>query len=95
MLFRSAWQAPRLPLAETRLADAIEQFNLFNWEQFELADRALAERRVSGIFRADGADEFIDYLRREHRIAVERVNRTSSSDRNSPGGIALLLRPLP
>jgi transmembrane sensor len=90
-----AWQAPRLPLAETRLADAIEQFNLFNWEQFELADRALAERRVSGIFRADGADEFIAYLRREHRIAVERVNRASSSDRNSPGGIALLLRPLP
>lgn len=90
-----AWQAPRIPLADTRLADAVEQFNLYNWEQLELADRALAERRVSGVFRADSTEEFATYLRREHRITVERVNRTSSSDRNSPGGVALLLRPAP
>jgi ferric-dicitrate binding protein FerR (iron transport regulator) len=90
-----AWQAPRIPLADTRLADAIEQFNLYNWEQFELADRVLGERRVSGVFRADSVDEFAAYLRREHRIATERVNRTSSSDRNSPGGISLLLRSIP
>ena len=90
-----AWQAPRIPLAQTRLADAIEQFNLYNWEQFELADRTLGEQRVSGVFRADNADAFAAYLRREHRIVTERVNRTSSSDRNSPGGISLLLRVLP
>jgi len=90
-----AWQAPRLPFAETRLADALDQFNLYNWEQFELVDRALGERRVSGVFRADNADEFAAYLRREHRIVSERVNRTSSSDRNSPGGISILLRLAP
>ena len=90
-----AWQAPRLPFAETRLADAIEHFNLFNWEQFELVDPALGERRVNGVFRADNADTFAAYLRREHRIVTERVNRTSSSDRNSPGGISILLRLAP
>jgi transmembrane sensor len=90
-----AWQAPRLPFAETRLADAIDQFNLYNWEQFELVDRALDDRRVSGVFRADNADTFAAYLRREHRIVSERVNRTSSSDRNSPGGISILLRLAP
>lgn len=90
-----AWQAPRLPFAETRLADAIDQFNLYNWEQFELMDRALDDRRVSGVFRADNADEFAAYLRREHRIVTERVNRTSSSDRNSPGGVSILLRRAP
>ena len=90
-----AWQAPRLPFAETRLADAIEHFNLFNWEQFELVDPALGERRVNGVFRADNADTFAAYLRREHRIVSERVNRTSSSDRNSPGGVSILLRLAP
>ena len=57
-----AWQAPRLPFAETRLADAIDQFNLYNWEQFEVVDRALDERRVSGVFRADNADGFVRLL---------------------------------
>jgi predicted metalloendopeptidase len=38
---------------------------------------------------------FAAYLRREHRIVSERVNRTSSSDRNSPGGISILLRLAP
>ncbi len=90
-----AWQAPRLPFAETRLADALDQFNLYNWEQFESVDRALGERRVNGVFRADNADTFAAYLRREHRIVAERVNRTSSSDRNSPGGVAILLRLAP
>ena len=90
-----AWQAPRLPFAETRLADAIDQFNLYNWEQFELVDPALGERRVNGVFRADNAAPFAAYLRREHLIVTERVNRTTSSDRNSPGGISMLLRPAP
>lgn len=90
-----SWQAPRVVFSDTRLADAIEQFNLYNWEQFELRDAALGERRVNGVFRADLPEEFVRHLASEHRIVGERVRRPSSSDRSDFGGASIVLRAAP
>ncbi len=90
-----SWQAPRVSFSDTRLADAIEQFNLYNWEQFELRDATLGEQRVNGVFRADLPEEFVRHLILEHRIVGERVRRPSSSDRSDPGGAAIVLRATP
>ncbi len=90
-----AWQAPRVALADTRLADAIEQFNLYSWAQLELRDEALGEVRVSGVFRADVPDDFLRHLAATHKIISQRVRNPSSSDPNGPGAILILLRAAP
>lgn len=87
-----AWQAPRVALAETRLADAIEQFNLHAWAQLELRDQALADLRVSGVFRADLPDDFLRHLAETHQVDSERVRNPSSSDPSGPGSILIRLR---
>ncbi len=87
-----AWQAPRVALADTRLADAIEQFNLHSWAQLELRDEALAELRVSGVFRADVPDDFLRHLTATHQVVSQRVRNPSTSDPSGPGSILILLR---
>lgn len=87
-----AWQAPRVALADTRLADAIEQFNLHSWAQLELRDEALAELRVSGVFRADVPDDFLRHLAATHQVASQRVRNLSTSDPSGQGSILILLR---
>lgn len=90
-----AWQAPRVALADTRLADAIEQFNLYSWSQLELRDEALGDVRVSGVFRADMPDDFLRHLAAQHRIVSQRVRNPLSSDSSGPGAISILLRAAP
>lgn len=90
-----AWQAPRVALADTRLADAIEQFNLYSWAQLELRDEALGGVRVSGVFRADAPDDFLRYLAATHKIVSQRFRNPSSSDPTGPGAISILLRAAP
>lgn len=57
-----AWQAPRLQFQETRLADAIAEFNRLNRHQLELLDPALGELRIGGNFRPDNVDGFVRLL---------------------------------
>lgn len=90
-----AWQAPRIAFSSTRLADAIEQFNLHSWVQLELRDEALAELRVSGVFRVDVPDDFLRHLAATHRIVGQRIRNPSSSDPGGPGAISILLRAAP
>lgn len=87
-----AWQAPRVALAETRLSEAIEQFNLQSWAQLELRDEALADLRVSGVFRADVPDDFLRYLATTHRVVSQRVRNPSTSDLSGPDSSVILLR---
>lgn len=87
-----AWQAPRVALADTRLADAIEQFNLHSWAQLELGDETLAELRVTGVFRADVPDDFLRHLKAAHLVVGQRVRNPSASDPSGPGSILIRLR---
>lgn len=54
-----AWQAPRLQFDETRLADAIAEFNRLNRHQISLGDPALGELRIGGTYRPDNVEGFI------------------------------------
>lgn len=57
-----AWQTPRLQFFETRLQDAVEQFNRLNRHQLVLGDPALGELRIGGTFRPDNVDAFVRLL---------------------------------
>lgn len=54
-----AWQAPRLQFEETRLADAIAEFNRLNRHQISLGDPDLGELRIGGTYRPDNVEGFI------------------------------------
>lgn len=90
-----AWQAPRVAFADTRLADAIEQFNLHSWVQLELRDETLGGLRVSGVFRADVPDDFLRHLVATHKVVGQRMRNPSSSDPSGPGSVLILLRAAP
>ncbi len=57
-----AWQAPRLQFDNTRLADAIAEFNRLNRHQLELRDPRLGDLRIGGNFRPDNVDGFVRLL---------------------------------
>ncbi|MFT4076895.1 MAG: FecR domain-containing protein [Asticcacaulis sp.] len=48
-----AWRDGKIELAGETLAEAIAQFNRFNRRQLVLTDKALADQRLYGLFRAD------------------------------------------
>ncbi len=57
-----AWQAPWLTFADTPLSEVVEEFNRYSPVQLELADAALAQRRIGGRFDAANAAAFAQIL---------------------------------
>ena len=69
-----AWRGPRLELSGTTLADAVAAFNQKNRVQLRIDDRALAQLRLSGTFRADNAEGFARVLETNYGVTVERTD---------------------
>jgi transmembrane sensor len=57
-----AWQAPRLQFYETRLSDAVAEFNRLNRHQLVIEDPELGDRRIGGNFRPDNVEGFVRLL---------------------------------
>lgn len=67
-----AWRTRRLEFDRTPLAEAIRQLNTHNRVQFELADPALADVRLSGVVRADRIEGVIRLLEDDCGVRAER-----------------------
>lgn len=59
---RLAWRTPRIEFTETTLHDAVALFNARNAVQLRIADAKLGELRITGVFRADNCEGFVDLL---------------------------------
>jgi transmembrane sensor len=68
---RLAWRAPRLHLSNTPLSDVVAAFNREDHVQLTVADSSLAGLRLTGVFRADRAEEFVRLLVANYRVRVE------------------------
>ena len=66
-----AWHEPRLVFDETPLAEVAAQFNARNRLQLSCGDAELAARRVSGAFRADNVESFVQLLVRGGDVVAE------------------------
>ncbi len=75
-----SWQRTRLVLDRTTLADAVVAFNQHGGARLEVGDSTVAERRMSGTFRADNAEAFVRLLEQAAEVRVER----------RPDGVVLL-----
>jgi len=70
-----AWQERRLDFDAAPLAQVVADFNRHNRRQLVIADAALAARRFSGAFRADGVDSFVRLLEADFGVRAEYRDR--------------------
>jgi transmembrane sensor len=68
---RLAWRAPRLELAGTPLVKVLVALNRSNHLQLSIGDKAIADMRISGVFRADNAEGFVHLLEANYGIKAE------------------------
>lgn len=67
-----AWQSTRLVFDNTSLAEVVDAFNRYNGHVLVLGDPRLANRRLTGVFRADNLDGFVRLLRASADVRSER-----------------------
>ena len=67
------WLSGRLVFDDTPLSDAIREFNRYSSQPILLQTPGLGKRRVSGVFRSDAADGFVEAL---HEVYGIRSHRT-------------------
>ena len=70
-----AWQERRLEFDEEPLAEVIAEFNRYNLRQLVIADPALAKKRFSGSFRADGYEPLVRLLETDFNVTALRTGR--------------------
>ena len=68
------WRTPRLEFTDTSIAEAIALFNQHNAVRLKAGDRAVAELLVTGIFRADNVQGFVNVLEKSFGIRADRNN---------------------
>jgi transmembrane sensor len=66
-----AWQERRLEFESASLDEIVREFNRYNRRQLVVADTALAAKRFSGTFRADGYASLVRLLETDFGVAVE------------------------
>ncbi len=67
-----AWRGPRLELAGTSIADAVAALSHENNLRITIADPELGAMRMSGVFRADNAEGFVQLLESHFGVLVQR-----------------------
>lgn len=70
-----AWQERRLEFDSATLSDVAREFNRYNQKQLVIANVALAARRFSGTFRADGYESFVRLLEDDFGVTAFRGER--------------------
>jgi transmembrane sensor len=70
-----AWQERRLEFDTVPLAQVAREFNRYNRQQLVIADAALAARKFSGSFRADGYESFVRLLETDFGVSVTHEGR--------------------
>lgn len=66
----AVWRDNKLVFDNSRLADIVFEYNRYNSKKMYIADKALAEQRLSGVFDSKDLDSFIEYLRFSENIIV-------------------------
>lgn len=65
-----AWQERRLEFDAVSLGEVAREFNRYNRRQIIITEPALAARRFSGTFRADGYEAFVRLLEKDFGVKV-------------------------
>ncbi len=69
------WLSGRLVFEDTPLSDAIREFNRYSTQPLLLQEPVLGKKRISGVFRSESPDGFLEAL---HEVYGIHSQRTSS-----------------
>lgn len=72
---RLAWRNPRVEFSGARFSDVVAVMNKYNRVQFVIGDSTLADVPMSGLFRADDPETFVQML--ESGFGVKAEHRSS------------------
>ena len=67
-----SWRQGMLTFDQTTLNDAAADFNHYNQVKLIIGDKAAAETRIGGVFKAEDADAFARLLQEAYGLKVER-----------------------
>jgi transmembrane sensor len=70
-----AWQERRLEFDAVPLGEVAREFNRYNRQQLIITDEALAMKRFSGVFRADGYESLLRLLESDFGVRIDRDER--------------------
>jgi transmembrane sensor len=70
----TAWLEGKLIFDNERLEDAVAEMNRYSASRIVVLDRELAELRVNGVFRTDGAAAFVEAVGSTLPVKVERAS---------------------
>lgn len=73
----TTWTSGKLVFEGERLTDVIAEMNRYSRERLEIADPALGERRVSGVFESNSGSAFAKAL---EDYGIARVGRQTSTE---------------
>jgi len=83
---RLAWRNPRVEFSGARFSEVVAVMNKYNRIQFVIGDSTLADVPMSGLFRADDPETFVQMLesgfgvKAEHRSSGQIVLRRQSAE---------------
>jgi len=69
-----AWLSGKLVFDDTPLPAAVAQFNRYSTSKIVIGDAAVGQLHVSGVFRDDDSQAFVDALRGSYGISVRQGN---------------------
>jgi transmembrane sensor len=67
-----AWTVGHLIFDRDSVFDAVNRFNRYNRTQMRIADAALGERRISGVFDSSDPQSFVSFLESVFAVRAER-----------------------
>jgi transmembrane sensor len=70
----TAWLDGKLIFDNERLEDAVAEMNRYSTSRIVVLDRELAQLRVNGVFRTDGAAAFVEAVGSTLPVTVERAS---------------------
>jgi transmembrane sensor len=79
-----AWRQRQFVFSGDSLAEVVEQVNRYNRTQFSIADPAVAQRHLSGVFNVDDIDSLLGFLNGDGDLAFERRGDELIIRKNTP-----------
>jgi transmembrane sensor len=68
----TAWERGRVDFEETTLADAVDEINRYTTTHVTIANAAVAQLRIGGVFRAGDSDEFVKVVTAAFGLRADR-----------------------
>ena len=83
----TAWERGRVDFEDAPLGDAAREMNRYSRTHIDIADPAIAQLRIGGVFRAGDSDEFVRIVTAAFGLRAERSGDTIMLSPRAPSPV--------